>query len=381
MKQIRVLHVITSLDQGGAESMVAKLCAELDSDRFDNRVVSLMPDGVLAPTINALGTPVSDLGMTKSGPYISVVFKLCQIIREVRPDVVQSWLYHADLLATVAWLLTRQGALAWNLRCSDLDMSQYSNTTKWVLKALKMLSRVPSVIVSNSHRSCRIHEMAGYRARAWEVIANGFDLKQFNVDAKARCRLRAEWGVDDGDVLIGLPARHDPQKDHRTFLEALNLLRSQGHPVVGVLVGQGTKGASIGLPDDQIARAAQKLPLIRLGRRFDMSDIYNALDIVALSSAFGEGFPNVLGEALASGIPAVATDVGDSHVILDGFTEVVPPRNPVALAAELAKLLEMTPEARIRLGLAGRQRIHEKYSLPAISECYAKLYTELSNKC
>ena len=347
---MKVLHVITGLDTGGAEAQLAAMVTTMRPNRPDQRVVSLLPTGVVGDGLMAAGIPVDSLRMGRRGIDPRGIGRLVGIIRAFRPDAIQTWMYHADLVATLALLLSggRRGTrLFWGVRCSDMDTRHYGARLRMVIRLCARLSPLAGAIVANSEAGRRVHEDLGYRPRRFLVIANGIDCARYRPDPRLRIAMRAELGIDAEMPLLAHVARVDPMKDHDTLLAALDRL-----PGVAVLcVGSGTEA----LPD--------RPSLLRLGRRTDLPRLYAAADLVISSSAFGEGFSNALAEGMAAGLPAVATDVGDARRIIGDAGRVVPPREPDALAAAVRDLLARPPEERTALAVAARARIVGAFSL------------------
>jgi glycosyltransferase involved in cell wall biosynthesis len=362
---VRVLHVITGLGQGGAETMLAKLVEALPG--ITHVVAPLTGDLALRARIEAAGGQVMPLGMRGPRGLPAAVLRLAALIRRVRPDVIQSWLYHADLAATLARAAALSRApLAWSLRCSDMDLARYAATTRLVVRALARLSAVAAVIASNSEAGLAWHCRLGYRPRRTIVIPNGFETDRFRPDPQARAPLLALAGWPQDAVIVGLVARVDPMKDHAGFLAALARTPPALH---AMLVGRGTEALAI--PPALAGR------VLALGPREDIAALTAGFDIACLASRFGEGFPNVLGEAMACAVPCVTTDVGDAAAIVGAAGVIVPPGDPAALAEALTRLAT-DPERRRALGAAGRARVLAEYALPAVAARYAALWRGLA---
>jgi glycosyltransferase involved in cell wall biosynthesis len=361
----RVLHVTTTLQTGGAETMLASLVLAKRPEAMPARVVSLLPGGRIYEKLRAAGIPVTDLGMTRGMPSITAVVKLARLIREERPAVIQGWTYHGDLLATLALLLSgrrRHTRLYWGVRCSDMDLSQYGQPLRIAVRTCALLSRIPDAIVANSVRGRDYHRAIGYRPGRFEVIANGIDTAKFHPDAAARARMRAEFGIGAEEPVLAMIARVDPMKDHGTFLLALERLPS----VKALAIGLRTEALPI------------RPALHRLGLRDDVQELLAACDVVVSSSAYGEGFPNALAEGMACGLPAVATDVGDARRIVGDTGLVVPPRDPAALAEAIQILLREPPEKRAERGRQARRRIEEHFSLARAVAAFDALYDDVT---
>jgi glycosyltransferase involved in cell wall biosynthesis len=370
---MRVLHVITGLNLGGAEVMLHRLLRASARAGDVREVISLTDLGIVAERIEALGVPARALRMTRMPNPASVV-RLARLVDRFRPDVVQTWMYHADLVGGLAARLARRGRVVWGLHNSTLDRERTRRTTRWVVAASARLSRrVPDAIVSVSGAARDLHVAAGYDARKFEVIPNGFDLAEHRIVPAWRTEVRAELGVPDAAVLVGLVARVDPQKDHLNFVRAAALLSRRAPGARFLLCGEGATAANRELAG-AIAQAGVADRFHLLGRRADVPRILNALDVASLSSAYGEAFPLVIGEAMACGVPAVVTDLGDCAELVGETGRVVPPRDPEALAAAWEALVEAGPDGRRRLGLAARERIAGRYGLDRIAAQYDALY-------
>lgn len=366
-----VLHVITGLDMGGAERMLWRITAQAGAKRSDwprQVVVSLMDDGAYGTDLRRAGVTVHSLGMQRGRwSKIGALFHLMHILKQERPSVVMTWLYHADLLGTVAAALSGRPPVIWNLRCSDMDLTSYSRLTRIILRILAQLSRFPYAVAANSDSGRAAHEACGYRPRRWLSLPNGFDLDVWYPDDADRTTVRAELGVSANDILIGLVARVDAQKDHATFLSAASLVAQQEPRARFLLVGQGTD--HLPLPPQLNGR------LYALGQRDDIPRLTRAMDIGTLSS-ISEGFPNVVGEAMASGLPCVVTQVGEAPRVVGDTGRVVPPRAPEAMAEAILSLLRMPSEEREALGTAARQRIAKNWSLSTAANAYADAWSQ-----
>jgi glycosyltransferase involved in cell wall biosynthesis len=364
---LTVLHLITGLETGGAEGMLARLATSSDRARFRHVVVSMTGPGAIGPAIAEAGITLRSLGIRRNVPDPAGLIRLRRVLREFRPDILQTWLYHADLLGLAAWKLGWASRLVWNLRSTETVGSAV------VRRLLAHWSTLPDAVAVNSREGRRFHEALGYRPRRWVHIPNGFDTAAVKPDADAGKRQRAALGIGDDAFVVLLPARFHPMKDHATFLSAAALFAQARPEARFVMVGSEVEPGNRALAE---IIAAQRIGdrVLLLGERRDLAALYPAADIATLSSAFGEGFPNVLAEAMCCGVPCVATDVGDSAEIVGDTGAIAPPRDPAALAARWEKLAALTPEERSKLGAAARARIVEHYDLAAIVARYEALY-------
>ena len=373
----RVVHLITSLDSGGAEMMLVKLLAGIDRARFDGCVVSMTGGGSLVRAVESLRVPVYTLALRRGVPSLRGFLRFVHLLRRERPHILQTWLYHADLMGLAASRLGAVPRLAWNLRSSHVDMSCYSWLSGAVLRTAARLAAWPDVVVVNSQAGKASHASLGYHPRRWAVIPNGFDVKQYRPDRDARVSVRQELGCDLDAPLIGLVARYDPMKDHETFLRAAALLGRREPGARFVLVGRHVDRRNQVLVQT-IAELGLGSAVFLLGERTDIPRLMAALDLFSLSSAFGEALPMVLGEAMSCGIPCVATDSGDAALVIGDTGIVVPPRDPAALAAGWQQLVALGPAGRQALGERARARILEHYDLDRVVPRYTALYEEIA---
>lgn len=373
---IKILHVITDLNTGGAEMSLYRLLSCIDRTMYASQVVSLIPVGGVGDKIRELGIPVFTLNMKPGQPSVSALLKLTNRMRNERFDIIQTWLYHADLLG----LLAAKGAginnVAWNIRNSYIDMSKYHRMSGIVLKVCAWLSEWPQAVVCNSRAGKDFHASINYHPKRWVLIPNGIDLSEYKPDSLARLSVRQELGIAPDALLIGLAARYDPMKDHANFLKAAALLARSGLDAHFIMAGQDVK------PDNQdlsgiVDQEGLSGRVHMLGRRSDMPRLYAALDVFSLTSLFGEGFPNVIAEAMACGVPCAVTDVGDSALIVGETGRVVPSRDPKALASAWAGILGLSLEEREALGKSARGRIASLFSIEKMVAAYAQLYRDI----
>jgi glycosyltransferase involved in cell wall biosynthesis len=370
---MKVTHIITGLDAGGAETMLHKLLSRLIMAGVCNEVICLTSGGPMEDKIRALGVPVKALGMGRGRLGLIRFAELVRRLRKSRPDLVQTWMYHADLVGGVAARLAGCRSIVWNIRHSNLDSKLNRRHTLWAARLCSVLSKsIPTRIICNSEGSARIHAEFGYAGDRMIVIPNGFDLKYFRPMPEVRAEVRMEFGLPEHALLVGLIARYHPQKDHGNFLQAAAKVVSVNTGVAFLLVGKDVEPGNVEI-ETLLDRYSLRDRVHLLGHREDIPRLTAALD-VACSSSLGEGFPNAIGEALAAGIPCVVTDVGDSGFLVGAAGMVVPSGNSVALAGALLSILGMDYETRRSLGNAGRERVMSKFNLQAVTDEYLNLY-------
>jgi len=375
---IRVMHIITDLNTGGAEMMLYKLVSLLDREKFLCRVVSLEPPGVLSRRINNLGIQVDSLGVNPRLPNPLALFKAIQMMLKWRPQIVQTWMYHADLLGTLASRIAGKGKLVWNMRCSNMDFAEYSKKTRWVAKTCAVLSCYPHMVLANSHAAIEYHKNMGYKFERSMVIPNGFDLDQFKPDPPLRAQVRREFNIPNDAPCVGFVARLDPMKDHATFFSAAELIARKRPDTHFLLCGEGIIQENSRV-QNYLEKSGTSLNVHLLGRREDINRIMTGFDIFVLAS-YGESFPNVIGEAMACGVPCVATDVGDSRRIIGETGRIVPLKDPLAMANSVLELLDLPDEEFDKLGILARERIRKVYSLDRIVADYETMYWDIAGR-
>jgi glycosyltransferase involved in cell wall biosynthesis len=377
---VKVLHVITGLSTGGAEMMLYRLLGACNSNRISPAVISMTPPGPLEPRIADLGIPVDSLHMRRGVPDPRGIVQLAAKIRKFAPDVVQTWMYHSNLIGGLAAKLAGGPPVIWSIHNGTQDRQMTSASGVWSNRICAMLSRVlPKKIICCSESAQTIHQSLGYATAKMCVIPNGFDLKQFKPASEARSALRAELGIKSSDSVAGLVGRFDPQKDHGTFVRASALLRERRKDLYFLLCGEGVTWTNTELRR-WIEGAGMRDRFHLLGRRDDLPRITAGLDVSCLSSAYGEAFPLVVGEAMACGVPCVVTDVGDCAIIVGDTGVVTAPNDATGLARGIERILDMPDEDKRKLRESARRRIQENFSLERISSRYEELYEQVVQK-
>jgi len=368
------MHVITDLDMGGAEVMLAKLIDATNLNRFNPLVLSLKRKGAVAGRIERLGVPILELNLNHPFSSPRAIMKLRSVLSRQGPDLIQGWMYHGSLAASILHFLNAKGPpVIWNIRHSLNRLNQEKNLMRFLIRMSAVFSKSPAAIIYNAHISLKQHAALGYFSGKAHVIPNGFDLARFRPDPDSRQKMRSRLGVPENEILIGLIARYNPMKDHVNFLRAAFLAAKKRSNVRFLLVGRNVDTPSSGLAG-MIDALGLKEKVICLGEHSDVVPFYAALDIASLSSAYGEGFPNVIGEAMACCVPCVATDVGDCRRLVGNTGIIVPAKDSMALKNGWEQLIDMGSVARNNLGSAARKRIREKFTLSKIAGQYEELY-------
>jgi glycosyltransferase involved in cell wall biosynthesis len=371
-----IVFLITDLETGGAEIMLYRLLAHLDREKFEPTVISLRRAGPLGEKICALNIPVLALGMDPDHPNPFAWFKLLRILKHIHPSLIQTWMYHSDLLGGLAGFIIRIPVI-WGIHNSTTDPAHTRRRTLIIVRLCAFLSRlIPAKIISCSERACQVHVQAGYAREKFVIIPNGFDITEFKPDPDAAKNLRLQMGIEPTVSLIGMVARYDPQKDHANFIRAAQIYHQTSPQTHFLLCGEGLtwQNTSIGA---EIDAAGLRSQFHLLGRRIDMPTVYPVLSLHGLSSAYGEAFPNALGEAMACGVPCFATDVGDCSFIIGDTGLVVPPKDSQALADAWEQILCLSAEERLTLGERARQRIQQLFSIAQVAWRYEELYEQV----
>jgi glycosyltransferase involved in cell wall biosynthesis len=370
-KPVRILHIINDLSIGGAEMMLYRLLSQSTRQRFDPVVISLMDRGSLRGRIEELGIPVYTARMKPGRPTPAGIWRLIRLARQIKPELIQGWLYHGSLAAQIAGLgLARKVPVLWGIHYSMYSLSFEKQLTALVVRLGARFSKLASSIVFVSRTSQSQHKEKGYFTESACVIPNGIDTALFTPSVEARLSVRAELGLSTDALLIGTIGRHHPMKDQANFLRAASLISKRHGEVRFLLAGRGVDAGNRALIEELKLNSHVHL----LGERSDIARLVAALDIFCLSSCYGESFPIIVGEAMSCGVPCVVTDVGDSAWMVSDTRRVVSPRDPRALAEACEVLLEMGPAGRQALGVAARSRVAELFSLPSVVARYEELY-------
>ena len=369
-----ILHIITGLGQGGAEASLYRLLRGVSVPQ-QHHVVSLTNEGIYADKLRDMGVQVSCLRMRSLVTGVAGFLRLLRLMRRLRPKLVQTWLYHADLVGGLASRLAGI-PVCWGVRHSNLDPAANKRTTLWVVRWCAWFSRwVPHRIVSCSIRAILVHREFGYADR-FSYIPNGLELSAYVPDPQIRNSVRERLGFHSGQRVIGHVGRLHPQKDYPTLLAAFRQLRSETVSVHLLLAGTG-----LSMENAQFTQllGAKPQAIVALGSRLDIPQLLQAMDVFALSSV-GEAFPNAVAEAMAAGVPCVVTDVGDSAEIVGDTGWVVPASDPMALSAALVSALAESPLVRAARGIAARKRIEQNYTIERMVDAYERVWANAQGR-
>lgn len=371
---MQVTHIITGLNNGGAEAVLYRLCT--NDTGATHTVISLMGMGKYGPMLEEAGVTVHCLNIPQGRVTFGGLRKLFSLIKSGKPDLVQTWMYHADLIGGVIARLAGVKKVFWGIHHSSLEVDKSKRSTILVAKLCALLSKlVPTSIVCCADEAMMVHVAVGYDKSKITVIYNGYSLDQFNINAETGSAVKQELNIAHVSIVLGLVGRFDPQKDHANLLGALVLLKEKRKDFVCLLVGTGMNAGNTELYK-QIQSFGLSDQVHLLDQRPDIPAVMNALDVHVLSSTT-EGFPNVVAEAMACGTPCVTTDVGDAALIVGDTGWVVPPSNSVRLFEAIVKALEekqSSAEAWSARQQAARQRIEDNFSIETMVYKYHRVW-------
>lgn len=374
---MKITFLIRSLDYGGAERQLIALAKGLHAKGHTVLVSVFYPKGPLEKDLREAGVPVRILNKQGRWDVFGFLSRLIKLLKQEQPDVLHGYLGVPNIITVLLKPVFSQVRMVWGVRSSNMDLNRYDWLLRLAYRIECMLSRFADLIIVNSRAGLEYAATHGFPRQKMVVIPNGIDMKRFFPDPGERRRVRAEWGVREDETLIGLVGRLDPMKDHPNFLKAAALLARERDNVRFVCVGDGPAGYRQKLQEysRELGLADR---LIWAGAREDMPAVYNALDI-ASSSSFGEGFPNVVGEAMACGVPCAVTDVGDSAWIVGDAGMVVQPGDPEALAGACRDIISFPATVRRALSSSAKQRIEELFDSRQLVTRTERMLAELKS--
>ena len=378
-RHLKILHIIVGLEIGGAEMMLSRLVGS-PSDHADqiHAVVSLTSIGAVGVQLRDRGITVLELRMFSFLSMVSAVVKLVRLIRRTQPDIVQTWMYHADFLGGLAAWLSGHRAVIWGIRTTDVSAGG-TLATSVVRKFCAILSyKIPTLIVCAADASRKAHIALGYDASKMVTVPNGFDFSRLRASASDRNVLRLQCGVEADEVVIGYLGRFHLAKDQENFVKAAGLVAQRHTKVKFLMVGRDLDASNVRL-NQWVHDTGAAHRFVFLGERNDVARCLHAMDIFCLSSRT-EGFPNVVAEAMYAKLPCVVTDVGDAAILVGDTGLVVPKEDARALAAGLMTTLEKTTGERLALGTRAHARVTAEYSIHRARERFTTVYHQVIQK-
>lgn len=372
IKMIKIVHIITGLGNGGAEMMLYKLLENIDKSKYDIKVISMMDIGITGKKIEKLGIKVYTLNMRRGLPNLKGLKKAIKLCNNV--DIIQSWMYHADLFAFIVAKFCKPKKLIWGIRRSNLEKDKNKKMTILIAKINSKLSKYVDNIVSCSITATEVHKNFGFDKNKICTIPNGFSIEKFYYIKTAKEELCKELSISKDKKILSLVGRWEILKDHENCLKALKILNQKRNDFVLLLCGTGINKENIKLVN-MIRENKLENKVYLMDQREDIPKIMSATDVY-ISSSSGEGFPNVIGEAMACEAICAVTDVGDSSYIVGNTGIVVPRKEPRLLFEAIEKILNYSKEEKLTKKKLARQRIVENFEISAIVKKYSKLYEE-----
>lgn len=376
---MKVLHIIIGLTLGGAELMMKRLIeSHQDIPDCEHAVVSLTDQGKLGQQLRDQGIPVVSLGMRSAMDVPKILYKLIITIRAYRPDIIQTWMYHADLLGGVAARLAGIDKIIWGIRSTDISNGG-SKATLLIRSLCARLSRaIPKIIICAAYASEVAHAEIGYDQTRMVVIPNGFEVSRLHATVQQRDAIRQEAGIGPDELVIGSLGRLNPAKDQENFIEAARILAEKYENLKFLMIGDGLEPGNEKLMKI-IASTGHADRFVLLGERRDVPACLKAMDIFCLHSRT-EGFPNALGEAMTIGLPCVTTNAGDAAYLLGDVGPVVPTQDSAALADGIEKLIMLDDQERQELGRKAQNRINNNFTIAQTSEKFLQIYAQIAHE-
>ena len=374
---MRVVHVISNLGLGGAETMLVRLVRKQAGGGVEHAVVSFLPGGVYAAELRDLGVEVIELEGTRSFKSAALLRPLGAALARAKPDLVQGWMYHGNVAASLAAIAgSCRAPVLWGIRQTLERLGDNRPLTRGVILAGSALGFQPRRIVYNSTLAAEQHEAFWYPRPKRVTIYNGIDTARFRPNLPTRLAAKAGLGLPPDAEVIGRVARNDPMKDHATLFRAFGLLAGRRPRAHLVLVGTGMEAADAGLAQlAQRTGAAERVHFV--GPRLELEQLVPGFDVAVSSSRMSEGFQNVLAEAMACGVPAVSTDIGEAATIIGDRARLLPRLDAEALAAAIGAVLDLPAEQRREMGRQDRARIVARFEIGAAAAQFEAVWREV----
>ena len=358
---LKVLLFVRDLDYGGTQRQISALAQGLGHKGHDVTIAVFYPGGGLEREVDQSVVTVRSLGKQRRWDVFSFVAGVAKLLRHERPDVIYSMLDGPNLYAALLKGYHPGVKLTWGIRSSNVEWSNYPRLAYLTYRLCILISSVPQLVIFNSNAGLEFHASEGLKTKRSCVISNGIDTERYYPDSASTAQTRISWGVNPEDLLIGVVGRLDAMKDLPTFFHAVVKFAHKVNYLKIICVGDGPAAYKKELCS--LVDRLELTPLVNfIGFVDDMRAVYNTIDVL-VSSSVGEGFPNVIGEAMACGTPCIATDVGDSAQIIGDAGYVVSPRKPECLAAAILGFLQKTQMERRELSMLASTRIQKMYGI------------------
>ena len=362
-KNIKVLHIISSLEQGGAERQLT----ELVKGSNHHAVCQLFSGGLYEKELKRNNILLFNLNLKKNFLIIIGIFRIIRVFFLYKPDIIHTWMYHSSLLGLFLkqMIFYRNIPLIWGLRCSNMDISMYSKALNIVIKCCRLFSKRPNFIINNSLAGLNFHQSIKFYNNKNIVIHNGIDTDRFIFNSKLRKEFRTKFKISNEDKVLLCVGRYDPMKDHNTLINSFRKIRKEYSSIVLILAGEGTK------------KIKSEEGIISLGIYNKINEVYSGSDIIISSSAFGEGFSNAIAEGMSSNLVPIATKVGDSEYIIGDVGITIEPNNVNELYKAIKNMIELDNKIFQDKKVMARERIVKNFSKLKMLVAYDQIYNKL----
>lgn len=367
----KIIHIISGLKSGGAERSLFNVCNSNISDYFKQSVICLGDKAIYGDKLVELGVEVYYLNF-KNSNKLNAFINFKNIIKKISPDIVQGWMTHGNFASVLAYfILAGRPSLFWNIRQTVYKLKHEYILTRFLFLINILLSRIPNGIISNANISIKQLIKFGYKNDSFFLIPNGFDTNYWKPDPKLRQIERNKLKFNDNDFVLGYVGRYHPMKNIKLLLESFNKLSQQNSKFKLVIVGQNLN--SYNIKEKSIIDMISQHQILIIDNTEDVKKYYNIFDLLILCSVWGEGFPNVLGEAMSCELCCISTPVGDAPDILEDVGYLVP-LDDVDFLIEKVKNCMDNPEELNKLGRKARIKIVNQYSMEKTINSYLNIY-------
>ena len=368
----KIVFLIRNLEYGGAQRQLVTLAKNLNQKSFEITVLYFY-SGPLKQDLEASGISAISLEKQSRWDLFKFFWRLIKSLQQIGPDILHGYLWESNLLILILKPLFPSTCIIWGIRESEMAAERSDWLGNFIFKLACLLARFTDLIIVNSYAGRNYHITQGFPEEKMIVIPNGIDTERFQPNQNTGVKLREEWQIPKEKILVGLVARFDPMKDHSTFLKAAAQICQERNDIHFVCVGKGAENYT-----EEMHNFAENMGLAKkviwAGACANMPAVYNSLNILVSSSAYGEGFSNVIGEAMACGVPCIVTDVGDSAWIIGNTGIVILPKNPQALVDAIKELSQKTNQEN---GEYIRRRIIIQFSITQLVNKSEEAFTKL----
>ena len=377
MEKKRILFIINSFKVGGAEKALYNLIKWINKDKFDVLVVTLVKQNSPFFNFDKIDSiELSSVNLKMDFLFLRELYRLYRLVKEFNPDIVQTWLYHTDLIGGVIAKFCGVKKIYWGVRSSELVGGNSKLSLRIVRWLCGMFSYfVPTKVICNSNSGIRSHLRLGYSRKKMALVHNGFDTSQFYPDLVARENYRSKLGIDKNVKIIGMVARFDPLKNQLGFVDVIEKLAKKYSNFVVIMIG-----TNVNYDNEVLTKKIKLADLDRffllLGERNDVAALMCSFDFLVCPS-LAEAFPNVIGEAMACEVPCIAYDVGDCGEII-GDTGIVCSKNEESkLVLAVSDFLALSDQELLGLGKAARKRVIERFTLATSVTRFEDTYSDI----